>query len=98
MKLRPTGNFVVVKRTSSESEEKTPGGLFIPGTAKDQLNEGTVEAVGSGRLLETGLVVPLEVRVGDKVVFAKHPFTEVKRNGETYLLMSADAILAVDEG
>lgn len=97
MKLRPTRDYVVVKRFVIDENAKTAGGLFIPGTAKEQLNEGTIEAVGSGRTLENGQLLPLEVKVGDKVIFAKHNFTEIKHENETYLVMLEDHILAVVE-
>lgn len=97
MKLRPTHDYVIVKRRSTE-ELKTPSGLIIPGTAQELPNEGTVMAVGTGRVLENGQVLTPEVKVGDQVIFAKQNFTEIKHDNETYLVMLEDHILVVVEG
>lgn len=96
MKLRPTHDYVIVKR-HSPTEAKTPGGLIIPGTAQEVPNEGTVVAVGTGRVLENGQVLTPEVKVGDSVIFAKHNFTEIKHENEAYLVMLEDHILVVVE-
>ncbi|HLT58839.1 MAG TPA: co-chaperone GroES [Limnochordales bacterium] len=93
MKLVPLGDRVVVKPI--EQEEKTKGGIVLPDTAKEKPQEGEVLAVGSGRLLENGERVPLEVKVGDRVVFAKYGGTEVKLNGETYTILRESDILAI---
>jgi len=93
VKLVPLGDRVVVKPI--EQEEKTKGGIVLPDTAKEKPQEGEVLAVGSGRMLENGERVPLEVKVGDRVVFAKYGGTEVKLNGETYTILRESDILAI---
>jgi len=93
MKLVPLGDRVVVKPI--EQEEKTKGGIVLPDTAKEKPQEGEVLAVGSGRLLENGQRVPLEVKVGDRVVFSKYGGTEIKLNGETYTILRESDILAI---
>ncbi len=93
MKLVPLGDRVVVKPI--EQEEKTKGGIVLPDTAKEKPQEGEVLAVGSGKLLDNGERVPLEVKVGDRVVFSKYGGTEVKLNGETYTILRESDILAV---
>lgn len=95
MKLVPLGDRVVVK--AIEQEEKTKGGIVLPDTAKEKPQEGEVLAVGSGRLLDNGERVPLEVKVGDRVVFAKYGGTEVKLNGETYIILRESDILAISK-
>lgn len=93
--LRPLGDHVVVKPLSRE--EKTEGGIILPDTAKEKPQEGEVIAVGPGRLLENGTRVQPEVKVGDKVVYAKYGGTEVKIEGVEYLIMRESDILAVKE-
>ena len=93
MKFRPLNDRVVVKRTNAE--EKTKGGIIIPDTAKEKPLEGTVIAVGSGKILKSGKVQPLEVKVGDRVLFGKYSGTEVKLEGEEHTLLREDDILAV---
>jgi len=96
MTLKPLGDRVVVK--TIEEEEKTAGGIYLPDTAKEKPQKGEVIAVGSGKLLDNGERVPLEVKVGDKVIFAKYGGTEVKVNGTEYLILRESDILAVAEG
>ncbi|MBC7332581.1 MAG: co-chaperone GroES [Synergistetes bacterium] len=96
MKLRPLGDRVVVKVL--ETEEKTKSGIVLPDTAKEKPQQGEVIAVGTGRILDNGQKVPLEVKVGDKVIFSKYAGTEVKVEGEEYLILSERDILAVVEG
>jgi len=91
--LRPLGDRVIVKVL--EAEEKTRGGIILPDTAKDRPQEGEVVAVGSGRILENGERVPLEVKVGDRVVFSKYGGTEVKIDDEEYLIIRESDLLAV---
>jgi chaperonin GroES len=91
--LRPLGDRVIVKVL--EAEEKTKGGIILPDTAKDRPQEGEVVAVGSGRILENGERVPLEVKVGDRVVFSKYGGTEVKIDDEEYLIIRESDLLAV---
>jgi chaperonin GroES len=90
--LKPLEDRIVVK--SSEGEETTASGIVIPDTAKEKPQEGTVVAVGPGRY-EDGKRVPLDVAVGDKVIYSKYGGTEVKVAGEEYLILSARDVLAV---
>ncbi len=97
VKIRPLADRVVVKRLE-EDEVKTPSGIIIPDTAKEKPQKGEVVAVGPGRLDEKGEKrIPLEVKVGDKVLFSKYAGSEVKIEGEEYLIMREDDILAVIE-
>ncbi|MGI9950871.1 co-chaperone GroES [Moorellaceae bacterium AZ2] len=93
--LRPLGDRVVIKVVSTE--EKTQGGIVLPDTAKEKPQEGEVVAVGPGRILDNGTRVAPEVKVGDRVVFAKYSGTEVKVDGEEYLIIRDSDILAVKE-
>ena len=95
MKIRPLHDRVLVKRL--EESTKTAGGIIIPDTAKEKPSEGIVEAIGDGYRAETGQVVPLNVNVGDKVLFGKWSGTEVKVNGETRLIIKEAEILGVVE-
>lgn len=92
MKLQPLGDRVIVK--AMESEEKTKSGIVLPETAKEKPQEGEVIAVGSGRY-EEGKRVPLEVKQGDKIIYSKYGGTEVKVEGEEYLILSERDILAI---
>jgi chaperonin GroES len=94
-KLRPLYDRVLVKRI--DSEEKTKGGIIIPDAAKEKPLEGEIMAVGNGKLLEDGSVRAPQVKVGDRVLFAKYAETEVKVGGETYLLLREDDLLGVIE-
>lgn len=97
VQLRPLGNRVVVKPI--EEEERTPSGLVLPETAKEKPQKGEVLAVGPGEWAEDGKHrIPLEVKVGDKVIFAKYAGTEVKVNGEKLLILRESDILAIIEG
>lgn len=93
MALRPLRDKVVVK--PSEGEEKSSGGIFLPDTAKKKPQEGKVIAVGSGRLLEDGTVRELAVKVGDTVIYSKYGGTDVKLDGEDYVLLDEDQIYAL---
>lgn len=95
MKLRPLQDRILVKRV--EEETKTAGGLIIPETAKEKPQRGEVVAAGNGKKTEDGKVLPLDVKVGDKVLFGKYSGTEVKVDGEDFLMMREDDILAVVE-
>ncbi|RKY93751.1 MAG: co-chaperone GroES [Candidatus Hydrothermota bacterium] len=95
MKVRPLADRVLVKRI--EEEEVKKSGIIIPDTAKEKPQRGEVIAVGPGRLDEKGQRVPMEVKVGDKVLFSKYAGNEVKIEGEEYLIMREDDILAVIE-
>jgi len=93
MKLKPLGDRIVVKVLSQE--EKTRGGIVLPDTAKEKPQEAEVMAVGSGRVLDNGQKMPLEVKEGDKVLFSKYGGTEVKLDGEEYLILSERDVLAI---
>ncbi len=95
MKMRPLQDRVIVKRV--KEEEKTKGGLFIPDTAKEKPVEGTVIAVGSGKVLEDGTVRKLDIKTGDRILFGKYSGTEVKLDGEEHLILREDDILCVVE-
>ena len=95
MKIRPLSDRIVVKRT--QEEEKTKGGIIIPDSAKEKPIEGEVLAVGNGKVLEDGKVRPLDVKVGDRVLFGKYSGTEVKLDGEEHLMLREDDILGVIE-
>lgn len=96
VKITPLRDKVVVKRIEEE-EQKTPGGIIIPDTAKEKPQIGEVVAVGKGKILQDGKVIPPEVKVGDRVLFAKYAGTEIKIEGEEYLIMSEDEILGIIE-
>ena len=93
MSFRPLHDRVVVKRL--ESEEKSKGGIIIPDTAKEKPQEGEVIAVGPGSRDETGKLVPLDVKSGDRVLFGKWSGTEVKIDGQDLLIMKESDILGV---
>ena len=95
MKFRPLHDRVVVRRI--ESEEKTKGGIIIPDTAKEKPQEGEIIAVGSGARDESGKLIPLDVKAGDRVLFGKWSGTEVKLDGEDLLIMKESDILGVLE-
>jgi len=95
MKIRPLQDRIIVRRV--EEEEKTKGGIIIPDTAKEKPMEGKVIAVGKGKVLEDGKINPLDVRVGDRILFGKYAGTEVKIDGEEHLIMREDDILGVIE-
>jgi chaperonin GroES len=93
MQVRPLHDRIVVKRL--EEEEKTKGGIIIPDTVKEKPIEGKVVAVGTGRIKKDGTKVPMEVKKGDRVLFAKYAGTEVKIDGEEHLMMKEDDVLAI---
>jgi chaperonin GroES len=94
-RIRPLHDRVVIKRT--EENEQMIGGLYIPDTAKEKPQQGEVVAVGAGRILEDGTRVPLDLKVGDEVLFGKYSGTEVKIDGEEYLIMRESDIFGVVE-
>lgn len=96
MKIRPLQDRVIVKRL--EEQEKTKGGIIIPDTAKEKPQEGKVIAVGKGKLTDDGKVIPLDVKVGDKILFGKYSGTEITIEGEEHLIMREEDILGVIEG
>ena len=93
MKVRPLNDKILIKRL--ESEGKTKGGIIIPDTAKEKPQEGKVMAVGHGKLLESGKVMPLEVKNGDRILFSKYGGTEINIEGEEYLILDEGEVLAV---
>ncbi len=95
MHIRPLHDRVIVKRV--ESESATPGGIIIPDVAKERPIEGEVIAVGTGRILPDGAVRPLDVKAGDRVLFAKYGGNEIKLDGEEHLMLREEDILAVVE-
>lgn len=94
MALRPLGDRIVVKVL--DKEEKTKGGIVIPDTAKEKPQKGEVIAVGTGEIVD-GQRVPLEVKVGDKIIFSKYAGTEVKIDEQEYLILKQSDVLAVIE-
>ena len=95
MKIRPLQDRVIVQRV--QEEEKTKGGIIIPDTAKEKPQEGKVVAVGKGKVNDDGKLMPLDVKAGDRILFGKYSGTEVKIDGEDYLIMREDDILGVLE-
>jgi chaperonin GroES len=95
MKIRPLHDRLIVKRL--DEEEKTKGGIIIPDTAKEKPIEGKVIAVGDGKVKKDGKKVPMEVKKGDRVLFARYAGTEVKIDGEENLMMREDDVLAIIE-
>ncbi len=95
MKVRPLHDRLIVKRL--EEEEKTKGGIIIPDTAKEKPIEGKVIAVGDGRIKEDGTKIPMEMKKGDRILFAKYAGTEVKIDDEEHLIMKEDDVLAIIE-
>jgi chaperonin GroES len=93
MKVRPLHDRIVVKRV--QEDEKTPGGLIIPDTAKEKPQQGVVVSVGNGKVLEDGKTRALEVKQGNKVLFGKYAGNEIKINGEEHLILREDDVLAV---
>ena len=96
MNIRPLHDRIIVERL--EEETKTAGGLIIPDTAKEKPQQGKVIAVGKGKKTEDGKVLPLDVKVGDKILFVKYAGTEIKIEGQEFLMMREDDVLGVVEG
>ena len=97
MKIRPLQDRVIVKRLE-EAVEKTKGGIIIPDTAKEKPQHGKVIAVGKGKLNDDGKLTPLDVKVGDKILFGKYSGSEIKIDGDEHLIMREEDILGVVEG
>jgi chaperonin GroES len=93
MKIRPLQDRVLVRRV--EEEERTAGGIIIPDTAKERPQEGLVVATGKGKVRDDGSVTPLDVKQGDRVLFGKYAGTEVTLDGEEYVILREDDVLAV---
>jgi len=96
MNLKPLGDRIVVKVLTRE-ENKTKGGIVLPDTAKEKPTEGEVKAVGSGKVLDNGQKLPIEVKVGDHIIFSKYAGTEVKIDGDEYVIFSERDVLAIIE-
>jgi chaperonin GroES len=92
-KIRPLGDKIILKRL--EAEEKTKGGIVLPDSAKEKPQKGTVVAVGEGRVLKSGKHLKPEVAKGDKVLFSSYAGTEIKIDGEEYLILDETDILAI---
>jgi chaperonin GroES len=97
MKIRPLQDRVIVKRLE-EAIEKTKGGIIIPDTAKEKPQQGKIIAVGKGKVNEDGKLTPVDVKVGDTILFGKYSGSEIKLNGEEHLIMREEDILGVVEG
>lgn len=94
--LKPLADRIVVKPTAAE--EVTKGGIVLPDTAKERPQEGEVIATGPGKTLETtGVLVPMEVKVGDKVIYSKYGGTQIKIAGEEYVILRQDDVLSIIE-
>jgi chaperonin GroES len=96
MKVRPLHDRILVKRI--EEKETIKGGIIIPDTAKEKPQEGVVEAVGNGKILENGTKLSLEVKEGDHILFGKYSGTEIKIEGEELLILREDEVLGILEG
>jgi chaperonin GroES len=96
MDIRPLHDRIVVKRL--EQQEQMQGGLYIPDSAKEKPQEGQVVAVGNGKKTEDGKTIPLDVKAGDRILFGKYSGSDIKLDGEEYLIMREDEVLAVLEG
>jgi chaperonin GroES len=95
MKLKPLQDRILVKRV--EEETTTKGGIIIPDTAKEKPAEGKVVAVGNGKVGDDGKRIPLEIKKGDRILFGKYSGTEVKIEGDEYLIMREDDVLGIIE-
>lgn len=93
IKFRPLYDRILVKRT--EQEERTSGGIFIPETAKEKPIQGKVVAIGKGKMQEDGSVRPLDVKQGDTILFGKYSGTDIKIDGDEYLIMREDDVLGI---
>jgi len=93
MKIRPLYDRIVVKRI--EQKEQMQGGLYVPDSAKEKPQEGEVVAVGKGKRLEDGKVIPLDVQAGDRILFGKYSGSDIKLDNEEYLIMREDEVLGI---
>jgi chaperonin GroES len=91
--IRPLNDRIIVRRI--EEQEQMRGGLYIPDTAKEKPQEGEVLAVGAGKLLENGQRIPIDLKAGDRILFGKYSGTEIKLDGEEYLMLREDDVLGV---
>ena len=94
--IRPLNDRIIARRT--EDQEQMRGGLYIPDTAKEKPQEGEVIAVGNGKLLDNGQRVSIDIKAGDRILFGKYSGTEIKLEGEEYLILREDDVLGVIEG
>jgi len=97
MKIRPLYDRIVVKRIDDDTE-KTAGGLFIPDSAKEKPQQGEVIAAGQGKRAEDGKLIPLDVKVGDRILFGKYSGSDIKIGTDEYMIMREDEVLGVLEG
>lgn len=95
MSLRPLQDRILVERV--EETQKTKGGIIIPDTAKEKPAEGKIIAVGNGRVADDGKLIPMDLKIGDRILFSKYGGTEVKIDGADYLIMRQDDVLGVIE-
>ena len=93
MKVRPLGDRILIQRL--EAEEKTKGGIVLPESAKEKPKEGKIVSVGKGKVTEDGKTVPLSVKAGDRVLFSSYAGTDIKIEGEDYLILREEDVLAV---
>src|SRR5580700_9980797 len=96
MKIRPLYDRIVVKRIE-DSTEKTASGLFIPDSAKEKPQEGEVIAVGQGKRADDGKLIPLDVKAGDRILFGKYSGSDIKVDGNEYMIMREDEVLGILE-
>ncbi len=96
MNVRPLHDKILIKRI--DAPQMTKGGIVIPDTVKEKPQEGKVIATGKGRILEDGKVVPLAVKKGDRILFGKYGGTEIKLEGEDYIILDENEVLAIIEG
>ena len=94
-KLKPLSDRLIVKALTAE--EKTPGGSVLPDTAKEKPQEGEVLAVGPGKQLDNGKVSPMDIKIGDRVIYSKYGGTEIKLNGDEVVVLRQDDVLGVVE-
>ena len=95
--IRPLQDRLIVKRLD-EDEQRSAGGIIIPDTAKEKPQEGKVVAVGKGKLNDSGSIVPMDVKVGDRILFGKYAGSDLKLDGEEHLILREDDVLGVLEG
>ncbi len=95
MKFKPLADRILIKRI--EKDETTTGGIIIPDSAKEKPQEGEVVAIGNGKRLDDGKVVPLDVKKGDRILFGKYSGTEIKLDGEEHLILREDEVLGILE-
>jgi chaperonin GroES len=93
MNVRPLNDRLLIRRI--EEKETVKGGIIIPDTAKEKPQEGEVIAVGNGKILENGTKIPMDVKAGDKVLFGKYSGTDIKIDGQEYLILREDEVLAI---